>query len=129
MEKDFKDWHKAKKEIHTTFDRHFYHEREVRWCSLGQNIGYEIDGKGIKFARPVLILKGFNKEICLCLPITTKYKQGKYYHELDLKDGLKRHVILSQIRLIDTKRLGKIIGVLDEEQFHKIKKAFISIIQ
>jgi mRNA interferase MazF len=127
--KDFKDWHKAKKEIHNSKERHFYHEREVRWCSLGENIGFETDGKGVQYTRPVLILKGFSKEVCLCLPLTTVIKTGKYYHKIILEDRIDRNVILSQIRLIDTKRLKGPIGIVDEIQFKAIKQAFIKLIQ
>lgn len=34
-----------------------FNEREVWWCAIGVNVGYEIDGKGKDFARPVLVLK------------------------------------------------------------------------
>lgn len=127
--KDFKDWHKAKKEIHNSKERHFYHEREVRWCCIGENIGYETDGKGKDYTRPVLVLKGFSKEVCLCLPLTTVIKTGKYYHMIRLKDGIDRNVMLSQIRLIDTKRLNDLIDIVDNEQFKSIKKAAIKIIE
>lgn len=130
VEKDFKKWHKLKSEIHNSENtRVFFHEREVWWCSLGENIGFEQDGKGSKFSRPVLIIKGFSKEVLICVPITTKNKLGKFYLEIDLGDNLKRKVILSQIRLIDSKRLQEKIGMIDEIQFSKIKQAIIKLIQ
>ena len=36
-------------------------EKEVWMCNLGRNIGYEENGKGSDFLRPVLILKVFNR--------------------------------------------------------------------
>ncbi|MEK7104887.1 MAG: hypothetical protein AAB868_02505 [Patescibacteria group bacterium] len=41
MEKDFDNWNKRKKEINSE-EPNFYHEKEIRWCSLGINIGNEI---------------------------------------------------------------------------------------
>jgi mRNA interferase MazF len=128
MEKDFKDWHNKKEAIDRENTRTFYHAREVWWCSIGLNVGFEQDGKGAKFSRPILILKGFSKEVFLAVPITTKNKDGKYYHEIDLKDGIKRKVILSQIRLFDAKRLQEKITMIDRAQFSEIKKAIIRII-
>src|SRR3989344_6646831 len=105
MKKDFQKWHTLKQNIHNEKERRFYHEREIWWCSLGENVGFEQDGKGSDFARPILIIRGFNKEVFLCVPLTTKNKKGKYYADIDLGDKVIRKVILSQIRLIDSKRL------------------------
>jgi len=117
MEKDFDKWHKVKRDIHKRETRPFYHEREVWWCSVGENVGFEMDGKGEDFTRPVLIIKGFSKEVFLCVPITTKLKTGKYYADINFGDGEARKVILSQIRLIDGRRLQEKIITLDEPHF------------
>ena len=75
MKKDFQKWHTKKTEIERSNDiRIFFHEREVWWCTIGSNVGFEQDGKGEKFARPVLIFKKFNKEIFWALPLSTKIK-------------------------------------------------------
>jgi mRNA interferase MazF len=129
MQKDFTNWHNLKSKIHTENNRAFFHEREVWWCSLGFNVGFEMDGKGTNFARPVLIIKVFNKEIFICLPLTTKDKQGKYYLDINLSDGVKRKVILSQIRLVDAKRLHEKIGIIDKVQFSKIKQAVLKLLE
>ena len=128
MEKDFIKWHKAKRDIHKRNERPFYHEREIWWCSVGENVGFEMDGKGVDFARPVLIIKGFSKEVFLCVPVTTKPKTGKYYVDINFGDGKSRKAILSQIRLVDSKRLQEKIVTLDEPHFREIKQAVIRII-
>jgi mRNA interferase MazF len=129
MKKDFYEWHTIKQDIQAFNQRWFYHEREVRWCSMGLNVGFETDGKGENYRRPVLILRGFSRETCLCVPLTTREKSGIYSYPLDLRDGISRNVMLSQARCIDTKRLRESIGVVDQEQFRKIKQALIDIIQ
>lgn len=127
MKKDFQTWHKEKSEIDCGNKRTFFHEREVWWCSIGMNIGFEQDGKGSRFSRPVLILKGFSKEVFLAIPLTTKMKTGKYYHPINLNDDTNRNVILSQIRLLDAKRLQEKLATIDNKQFSEIKKAVIRI--
>jgi hypothetical protein len=64
VQKDFDAWNTEKKSIHANEDYlPLYHEREIRWCSLGQNVGFEQDGTGERHARPVLILKGFSRRV------------------------------------------------------------------
>jgi mRNA interferase MazF len=128
MEKDFSHWHVTKQEINDKNKRWFYKEGEIRWCSWGLNIGFELDGKGQNYRRPVLIVKGFSKELCLCVPVTTQCKVGRYYGTIDLGDGISRNVIFSQLRTIDTKRLREKLGKIDKEQFGKIKQTIVDII-
>jgi mRNA interferase MazF len=130
MKKDFKSWHTKKSSIHDdAHPRVYFNEREIWWCSLGANIGYEQDGKGDDFMRPVIILKQFNKEVFWALPLTTQTKNGKYYFPVDLRDGRERRAILSQLRLVDAKRLKKKLAVLPEVSFQELRKAVIALLQ
>ena len=129
MQKDFDGWNKTKKDLHDRAENRFYHEREVWWCSLGANVGFEQDGKGAHFSRQVLIIKGFSKEVFVGIPLTTKAKKSKYYCDISLGDGLSRKAILSQIRLLDSKRLQEKIETIAEDQFQKIKQAAIRLLE
>ena len=101
----------------------FFREREVWWTALGVNIGFEQDGKGEEFRRPVLILKKYNKYLVLVVPLTTKIKKdNKYYVNCSImNDTIPRMAIVSQVRPIDTKRFIDKLGVADEDSFIKIK--------
>lgn len=130
MFKDFLNWHTKKSDIHNdTQSRVYFNEREIWWCSLGLNVGYEQDGKGQDFTRPVIILKQFNKEVFWALPLTTQLKIGKYYFPVDLGDGRARRITLSQLRLVDAKRLRNKFSVLPENQFVALKKAVIALLR
>ena len=61
MEKNFLKWHKEKEQINSTKGTALFHEREVWWCRVGVNVGFEMDGRGETFERPVVIVKKFNK--------------------------------------------------------------------
>jgi len=98
----------------------FPHTREIWWCNLGANIGYEIDGKGDYFARPVLIIAKFNLDMCLILPLTTNAKNNKYYIYAGTFLGKKSYAIMSQIRLVDRRRLKDKIAILDKEKFSEL---------
>ncbi|HRZ30296.1 MAG TPA: type II toxin-antitoxin system PemK/MazF family toxin [Candidatus Paceibacterota bacterium] len=122
MDKDFDKWNNRKKIIHNNGETKLYHEREVWWCSLGLNIGFEQDGTGTEGERPVLILRGFSKDVCLIVPLTTSVKKNPYHVSLGKIDGREAFAIISQIRLIDTKRLVNKIGFIDQEIFEIIRK-------
>ncbi len=123
MQKNFDQWNEHKKYMHVETERKFYHPREVWWCSLGVNVGFEEDGTGSEFERPVLILKGFSKEVCLIVPLTTSTKVNPYHVKVGIVDSREAFAIISQIRLIDTKRLSNKVGRLKEKKFEEIKKA------
>ena len=103
-------------------------EGEVYWCSLGENIGDEENGKGSEFSRPVLIFKKFNNNIFLGIPMSTKNKESVYYVTVRL-EYLIRSVIISQIRILDTKRLMKKIGYIPREDLERVKDSVIKLIK
>ncbi len=122
MLKNFQKWHEFKTFVNNkSFNIPYFRIQQIWWCSLGINIGYEQDGKNKNFERPVLILKKFSKDVLLILPITSSDKQGMYYYQF-IHNDKKYSVILSQIRLISSKRLLRKIRRIDNEDFDKIKK-------
>ena len=124
MIKDFKKWHKNKEHIHNERPRVFFHEREVWFCFLGVNVGFEQDGQGDKFLRPIVILRKFNNEVFWGIPLTRTHKEVRYYFKFPINNK-KSIAIISQLRLADAKRLLYKIGDMKEEDFsalkHKIK--------
>ncbi|MEX2405038.1 MAG: type II toxin-antitoxin system PemK/MazF family toxin [Candidatus Paceibacterota bacterium] len=119
--KSFNKWNRKKKKIHYDKERPFFDVREVWFAHLGANVGYEQDGSGGEFLRPVVVVKKFNNEIGWILPLTKTRKDNKYYFRVDFKAGESR-VILSQIKLLDVKRLKYKAGYLSEEEFTELKK-------
>ncbi|MBI4117342.1 MAG: type II toxin-antitoxin system PemK/MazF family toxin [Parcubacteria group bacterium] len=122
MKKDFHNWHKLKEQIDKISRRLFFHEREVWWCSLGVNIGFEQDGSGKEYRRPVLILKGFSKNTCLIIPLTAATKNHPMRPLVGPVEGKEARALLSQIRVIDSKRLVHKIGFIDKKVFEQIRK-------
>jgi len=120
MEKDFDGWNIKKKNINNNVIPPFYHKREIWWCSLGINVGFEQDGTGANYDRPVLVIRGFNSHVFFGVALTGKRKQGKYFVPIGEVEGREASVILSQVRLIDTKRLIRKAGTLDIDVFKKI---------
>ena len=123
MEKDFDTWNEQKKRIHAREDILLYRERDVRWCQLGINVGFEQDGTGAERARPVLILRAFSRSVCLVVPLTTSSKRNPYYVSVGTVGGRKAFAIISKLRLVDTKRLDQKIGFLRGKIFEGVRKA------
>lgn len=122
MEKDFRKWHTEKEKINSAKGTALFHEREVWWCRVGVNIGFEMDGRGETFERPVVIVKKFNLDVCLVVPLTARLKKGKYYFSVGKIADRDATAVLSQIRFIDRKRLANKITMLDREIFKKLIK-------
>lgn len=129
MNKQFNLWNKIKKDIDSKTDGPLFKEREIFYLNIGENVGYEENGKGEYFLRPVLIFKKFNAYIFLGIPLTSKIKNNKFYFEFSFLKKTKSFAILSQIKLFSYKRLERKIGVINKDDFQKLKKAFIEIIQ
>lgn len=127
MQKDYQNWHSKKTEINNLVEIPFFGEREIWFCYLGSNIGFEQDGKGKDFLRPVIILRKFNNEIFWGIPLTKAIKPknpktDKYYYAFSFIPKINSVAILSQIRLIDGKRLSRQIGTMNEVEFIELTK-------
>src|SRR3989344_4637033 len=120
MEKDFDGWNRSKKKIQKSPKAPFYHEREIWWCSVGVNVGNEIDGTGERHDRPVLVLTPFNAETFFGVCLVGHKRTGRYYFPVGKLARRDAAANLSQLRLFDTKRLIRKIGTLDEKSFEKL---------
>lgn len=122
MLKDFDSWNKKKKYLDALPSQKYAHSREIWWCSLGINIGAEINGKNNNFERPVLIIKVYNKETLLILPVTTKEKNDPFHCKIRSATG-DMWVKLTQIKVISSKRLLRKIKIISQNEYNFIKIA------
>ena len=127
--KEFDQWNERKKQADgKEIDRNlFLHEREVWWCSVGVNVGVEIDGKNNDFERPVLLIKKFNGLMFWGIPLTSKAKENPYIVRVEHSRGVS-YANLSQLRLLSSKRVLRKVGVISEKSFltvlSRLKKCF-----
>lgn len=122
--KDFDSWNNFKKNLELLKTNKYAHQREIWWCSIGINIGVEIDGKNEKFERPVIILKIYNKDAMIILPLTTKEKNAKFNYRIKTKEKIIWAKI-TQMKMISSKRLIRKIGFLDKDQFNNLREVWI----
>lgn len=122
MEKDFDRWNKLKKQTNAEQPR-LYTVREVWWCRIGANVGAEQDGSGRFFLRPVVIIRAFGPETCAVVPLTTSGRQHPLRVPVGNIQEKKASALLSQMRVIDTRRLVEKVGFLDKKVFVELRKA------
>lgn len=125
MIKRFSEWIQLKEKLHNVSINKspFFKEGEIWWCSIGDNIGTEINGKSKYFSRPVLIYKKFSKNLFFGLPLTSKLKTGSWFVGISFfnKD---QTVVLYQGRTFNSARLMNLIGQCNEKDLEKVKAGF-----
>jgi len=125
FQKDLDGWHPLKKHLEESTDHQdiYFYEREIWYCSIGHNIGYEQDGKDAQFWRPVVIAKKYNANFFMGIPLTTKIKPLPFYFGVGDVNGQAAMAIISQIRPLSSKRLVNKIGTMPDTVFEALKKA------
>lgn len=122
MQKDFDEWNNRKKHIHAQKECVFFRQGEIWWVHLGCNIGFEMDGKGKEFTRPVLILKKYNQYSFLGVPLSTSKKESVYRVPVGLIAEKEASANLSQLKNIDSKRLARKICTIEHNLYEEVKK-------
>ncbi|KKS32052.1 MAG: hypothetical protein UU93_C0011G0013 [Candidatus Amesbacteria bacterium GW2011_GWA2_42_12] len=118
--KDFDQWIVKKKDLHKKSSLPpLFRERDIWWVSVGVNVGFEEDGKAENYVRPVLIVKKFNREMFLGVPMSTKLKDNKYYVSVTVKKNTVS-VMTSQLRVFSSKRIWNKLAELDWGDFNRV---------
>jgi len=126
--KDFDQWNAIKKQLDVHPTPPLFNEREVWWCSVGLNVGFEVYGKGKLFTRPVLILKKQGKATFIGIPMSTRIKPRDDYYSMEFQ-GRQVAFMIGEIRKFDSRRLADKKGKLSEAKFEEIRKAVLKNFQ
>ncbi len=118
--KKYDEWNDVKKTLNCIENKVYFKERDIFWASIGENIGFEQNGKSELFSRPVLIMKKFSQNIFFGIPLSTQLKKGSFFFEFELNDK-KSNALLVQGRLYDSKRLEQKIGMINKNDFVDLK--------
>ncbi len=127
--KDFDKWNEIAKSVDLNNKNRevFFREQEIWWCSVGVNIGSEIDGKNDQFERPVLIIRKINNELIFIAPLTTKIVDNKFRIKVRCAN-IDSQILLNQCKTISTRRLLRNIGIVKKKVFQEIIIALIKLI-
>ncbi len=128
MHKEFDSWNEIKKQSDKNETIIKYQEGQILFIKIGCNVGFEQDGKGEEFLRPVLVYKKFNKHVFLGIPLTSKYKNDKFHFPFEYKRGQTSVAILSQMRLFDIKRAKYYDGRISKKFFYELQEKLLKLI-
>lgn len=129
--KEYDTWNDLKKKIQFEFGipPYFPQEGGVWMSYLGKNIGYEQNGSGDNFSRPVLVIKKFNNHMFWCVPLSTKQKPFDFYFNFIDPNKEKVSVVLAQLKLVSIKRLKRKLYDIDSETFTKMREKLRNFIR
>jgi hypothetical protein len=119
MIKDFTEWHQVKTQVQHR-NPPYFREREIWWCYMGMNIRHEADGKGGEMRRPVLVLRKFNADCFIGIPLTTVIKDNPYYFRFHFQ-GRMQCAMISQLKMMDASRLINSMGRMKSYPFNALK--------
>jgi S-adenosylmethionine hydrolase len=128
MDKDFDIWNVKKKHIDSTTSSKTFHERDIWSVAIGENIGFEQNGEGVEFLRPVIVYKKFSRNVFLGIPLTRTDKVAKFYTSFEFQ-GKRSTAILSQVRLFDAKRLWYKVGKMSVGDYTIIQEKLIELVR
>ena len=124
-EEIFDEWNEVKKDIHKSERKLSIKTREIFWANIGQNIGFEQNGKGKNFARPIIVVKKLTKDLFLGIPTTTTLREDDdYFHKFKYttynNEVLNVSALILQVKVFSIKRLMNKIGMIHKEDFNLI---------
>lgn len=134
MGKNYQKWIGLKRQLQNSTEKEFFFSEAQVWhCHMGENIGYEQDGYGDEFLRPVIILKKFNKQIFWGIPLTHTIKNLPVYFRCNpiFVSGANTNesaAVLSQIRLMDARRLRKRFARIEYSEFRLLTEKFKALL-
>ena len=123
--KPFDVWNEKKKHIDSEQKRLGIKERDVVFIRMGINVGYEQNGKGEEFLRPVVVMKVFNKTLFLGIPLTSQERDGDFFMDISFVskgESISSTAILVQIKSFDTKRIKYKKGVVPKDIFAQLQE-------
>lgn len=122
MKEIFNNWNELKQKIQEKDSKNiFFKEWDIWWSSLWQNIQTESNWKWENFRRPILVFKKLSSDSFICIPLSTKLKEGTWFYQYNLH-WEKYTALLYQIKMIHKNRLRIKIWQIDEFDFIEIKK-------
>lgn len=129
---NFDKWNKKKKDINSKNRAINFNEKEIFMAYVGKNIGFEQNGDKQTFLRPLLVYKKFSGRLFLAIPLTKTQKNSKFYYNFKFKKDTTSTAILSQIKLIDSRRLQYRMGKIKDDDYkqlvEKLKKLILPLV-
>ena len=122
MKTEFDKWNMEKQKLDSEeySNENFPQKGEVWMCAIGKNIGFEQNGIGNNFSRPVAIITRFNNKMFWVVSLSTKQKKFDFYYNFTDPNNQKVSIIIAQMKLFSLKRLKRKMYNLSEVDFRNV---------
>lgn len=120
--KNFDKWNEVKKRTEQKEETAIFKEREIYWANIGENIGYEQNGKGEDFMRPLLIFRKYSNKLFCGIPLSTTIRDGSFFFNFKFSRDKESSALLVQAKTFDGKRLDRKIGMIDKDNFKLLEQ-------
>lgn len=121
--KDFHEWIEVKSDLHFAGVFRDVKEGDIWWCSMGENVGVEINGKQELFLRPVLVLRKLSRLGFMGIPLTSQFHEGLWYVAFEFKHK-KQYAVLAQARVLSVYRLCRKMGTVPNSDLSLVREGF-----
>lgn len=119
--KEFDKWNKIKKLTQDKKETAHFREREIYWANIGENIGYEQNGKGEDFVRPILVFRKYSNNLFCGIPLSTTLREGSFFFNFQFLEEKPSSALLVQAKTFDVKRLDRKIGTISLNDFIQLE--------
>ncbi|MDQ7044284.1 MAG: type II toxin-antitoxin system PemK/MazF family toxin [Sulfurimonas sp.] len=117
----YDEWTKVKRKIDSKEKLITYKERDIFWANIGENIGFEQNGKGSDFMRPILVFRKFTNKMFFGIPLSTQLRDGSFFFQFQFLEDKKSTALLVQAKMFDVKRLDRRIGMINKDDFKNLE--------
>lgn len=118
---DFDRWNNVQKHLEAKGEPYHVKAGEIYWVGLGKNLGTEMDGKGQRYARPMIVIKPVNRNAFIGVPLTSRVHYWPGFMRLQFGDQ-EEFAVLMQVRICSAKRLYNRMGRLSHATLYAIKQ-------
>ena len=123
---NFERWNGVKTELHLYGRKPKISQGQIWWAGVGKNIGNEINGKNERFSRPILVYKKIASDKFMAIPLTSKEHTGSWYVPF-MQGGKKQIAVVGEARMMNVKRLYRMIGEIDDSDYKRIQEGFLKL--
>lgn len=121
MMNKYDKWNEVKKRTEQKEITAYFREREVYWANIGENIGFEQNGKGDDFMRPLLVFRKYSNKLFCGIPLSTTLRDGSFFFNFQFIEDKNSSALLVQAKTFDVKRLDRKIGMINTDDFKQLE--------
>ena len=123
---DFTNWNDVKINLDLHGRQPKISQGQLWWTGVGKNVGSELNGKNERFSRPVLVYRKLCSNKFMAIPLTSQPHEGNWYIHF-IHNDKEQIAVVSEARVMSTKRLYRMIGRIDDADYERIRAGFINL--